>query len=444
MAQERAGLTRRAALLLPLAATGCETLDRWFGDKKVPLAGTRLDVGKPARGLTVDNPAGRAVLVPPQTANASWPQSGLGPAHVQGNPALGARLATAWTAKIGAPSGYRRRITASPVVADGRVYAMDSAAVVSAYDQRNGARLWQTATALPDDDSTNIGGGIAVDGDTLYAGTGLAALLALDAATGKLRWRQKLPAPARGAPTIAEDHIYLATLDEQVLALAKADGSRQWAHQGGEAQTSVLGLPSPAYADGLVVAGFGSGDLACLRALSGSVSWSDGLASRGGRAGLADFTAITGLPVVADGRVFAVGLGGLFVSLDLRTGRRLWEREVASVQTPWLAGDWLYVLTPDQTLGAVNRADGAVAWVQQLPQFRDEKTKDGLLHWIGPTLAGDRLIVLGSGKEMLHIAAQSGAILLRQDIEGVAIVPPVVAGGMLFAVMEDATLVALR
>ena len=436
-------LSRRAALLLPLAATGCKTLDDWFGDKKVPLAGTRIAIGGPQRGLKVDNAAGHAVALPPQTADSSWPQSGGTPAHAPGNPAFGPGLRTAWSTKIGTPGGYRRRITASPVVGGGRVYAMDADATVSACDQRSGARLWQTKTALKTDRSTNLGGGLALDGATLYASTGLGALLALDAGTGKITWRKRLDSPARAAPTVVDDRLYVPTLLEQVVAFAKGDGTRQWGYQGTNTPTSVLGLPSPAYADGLVVAGFGTGDLVCLRGATGSVSWSDGLASGINRDPLLDFSTITGLPVIADGQVYAVGMGGLFVALDLRTGRRLWERDVTSNQTPWLAGDWLFVLTTEQLLGAVNRADGSVPWVTQLPLYRNQKAKQGPIDWIGPVLAGDRLILAGSHREALTVNPLTGAIMSSTRIPGVAAVPPVVADRTLFVVNEDATLVAL-
>lgn len=442
--QDRVSLTRRSAVLLPLAAAGCQTFDKWFGDKKTPLVGTRVAIDAAQRGLTVDNPPGRAVTLPQQQVSAVWPQAGAMPGHAPGNPALGTGLQPVWTAGIGAPGGYRQRITASPIIGGGRVFTMDSAATISAFDMRNGTRLWQTKTTQPNDRSTNLGGGIALDGDTLYAATGLAELLALDAATGKIRWRQTLPMPARAAPTVVEDRLYVPTLNDQVFALAKADGSRQWSYQATETQTSVLAPPSPAYADGLVVAGFGAGDLVCLRAASGSVSWSDGLASTRGNASIADFSTITGLPVIADGRVYAIGLGGLFVSLDLRTGRRLWEREVASGQMPWLAGDWLFVLTPNQILGAVNRTDGTVAWATQLPLFRNEKTKNGPINWIGPLLAGDRLILAGSSKEALMVNPITGAILSRENLPGAATVPLVVADRTVFMVTEDAKLVALR
>ena len=444
MAEAGARLTRRGALLLPLAAGGCETLDNWFGDKKTPLNGNRVAIGAPQKGLAVDNPAGRTVSLPAQQINAAWPQAGADPTHAPGNPALGHAPVPIWSAGIGAPGGYRRRITATPVVSGGRVFAMDCNAVVSAFDAQGGARLWRTPTAQKGDRSTNLGGGIAIAGDTLYVSTGLASVVALDAGSGRVRWRQALDMPARAAPTIVADQLYLPTLDDIVLALARSDGRKQWSYQSTQTPTSVLGPPSPAFADGLVVAGFGAGDLVCLRAATGSVSWSDGLASARGRTSIADFSAITGLPVIADGSVYAIGLGGLFVSLDLRTGRRVWEREVASSQTPWLAGDWLFVLTPDQTLGAVHRADGSVAWVTQLPLFRNEKKKKGPITWIGPVLAGDRLILGGSSREIASVDPLNGKLLGRFKVAGVPTVAPVVANRTLFVVTEDAKLVALR
>ncbi len=79
--------------------------------------------------------------------------------------------------------------------ADGIVYVMDSDAVVSAFDIAGGGRVWRFDTRKEDDDSTNVGGGLAVDQGTLYAVNGLAELVALDAAKGTMRWRSSIGAP---------------------------------------------------------------------------------------------------------------------------------------------------------------------------------------------------------------------------------------------------------
>ena len=70
---------------------------------------------------------------------------------------------------------------------------------------------------------------------------------------------------------------------------------------------------------------------------------------------MADLSAIRGLPVIAEGRVYTIGLGGLLLANDARSGRRLWEREISGEDSPWAAGEWLFVISSEQQLGAINR-----------------------------------------------------------------------------------------
>ncbi len=436
-------LSRRAALLAPLALGGCGLWDDWFGSKKTPLPGKREPILVGRRGLQVDAGTPKVVL-PPEVRNAAWPQAGGNPAHFMGHLAAGERLAEAWSADIGAGGGYRRKILAQPVVADGIVYVMDSDAVVTAFDLSGGGRVWRFDTRQEDDDSTNVGGGLAVDQGTLYAVNGLAELVALDAAKGTVRWRSNFGAPTRSAPTVVEGRLFVITIDDRLLSLATDDGRQLWSHQAAGATTSILGRPAPAYADGLAVAGFGSGELATLRATSGSVAWTDTLAAKASGGGLVDFSAIRGLPVVSDGRVYAISMGGLAVSLDLPSGRRLWEREAAGEDSPWAAGDWLFIVSLDQRIAALARDDGRAAWVTDLPRWENpEKQKDPIT-WYGPLLAGDRLIVAGTNHQALAVSPYTGEILGQQDLSGAASLGPIVADGTVFVVTDDGRLLALR
>lgn len=436
-------LGRRTALLAPLALGGCGLWDDWFGTKKTPLPGKREPIVVGRRTLQVDEGAPKVEL-PAAVRNAAWPQAGGNPAHFMGHLAAGERLTEAWSANIGAGGGYRRKIMAQPVVADGIVYVMDSDAVVSAFDIAGGGRVWRFNTQDENDDSTNVGGGLAVDQGTLYAVNGLAELVALDAAKGTVRWRSRFGAPTRSAPTVVEGRLFVTTIEDRLLALATDDGRQLWSHQAANATTSILGRPAPAYADGLVVAGFGSGELATLRAESGTVVWTDTLAANVSGAGLADFAAVRGLPVVGDGKVYAISMGGLVVAVDLPTGRRLWEREAAGEDSPWAAGPWLFVISLDQRMAAVNRADGRVAWVCDLPRWENPEKQRDQITWFGPLLAGDRLVVAGTNHQALAVSPYTGEILGQQDLSGAASLGPIVADGTVFVVTDDGRLLALR
>ena len=438
-------LGRRAALTLPLATLGgCSLFDDLFFSSKTPLPGRREVVAVAHSGLVPPSGTPPRVVLPAVTTNADWPQAGDSTTHLGGNLAIGARPSLAWRAAIGEGGGYRRKITSQPVVAGGRVYAMDSDAVVSAFDVATGRRLWRLETQGRKDRSTNIGGGIAVEAGSLYASTGRAELLALDATSGKLKWRQPLGGPARSTPTIADGRIFVTTISQQLLALSATDGAHVWSFQASVAGTTMLGAPAPAYTDGLVVAGFGSGDLAAVRAATGGVAWTDSIASAAGRTSLADLSAITGMPVIDPPRVYATGLGGLLVAIDLRAGRRLWEREVASSQTPWVAGEWMFILTADQQLAALSTGDGGVAWLVELPRYANQNKQTDPVRWLGPVLAGNRLLVVGTNARALWLSPANGDTLATVKLPAAASVAPIVAGGTAYLVTDDGSLLAFR
>ncbi len=436
-------MKRRAALMLPLAAAACSSLDSLFSDNKDPLPGKREAVGAARRGLDADPTDQRPVTVPPQADLPEWPQAGGNVTHSVGHVQVSG-LAPGWRASIGDGGGYRAKITAQPVVAGGRVFTMDSDALVSAFDLTTGNRIWRTGTQDDKDRSTNVGGGLAVVNGVVYATTGRADALALDAGAGAIRWRKPLGSPARSAPTVADGRLYVTTIDNKLLALDAAAGERLWTYQASASATTLLGQAAPAVSEGLVVTGFGSGDLVAVRADGGALAWSDSLASARGRNSLVDLSAISGLPVVDRGRVFAVGVGGLLVSLDLRSGRRLWEREVGGSETPWLAGDWLFVQTIDQSLAAIGRDDGRVRWITDLPRYDNPEKRRDRLFWTGPVLAGGRLVLAGSNETALSVDPATGGILGQQALRGPAAVAPIAAAGTLFIVTDDGTLQAFR
>jgi outer membrane protein assembly factor BamB len=438
-------LTRRAALLGPLGLlSGCGLFNgSWFNTPKVPLPGKREDILFGQSTLQPDDSSSQPVSVPSAVVNPDWPQAGGNPTHVMGNLAAG-RLSEAWHASIGARGGYRSMIPCAPVVAGGRVFTMDPDAVIRACDLRSGDRIWETETRGKKDRGTNVGGGISVDGNTLYAATGLAELLAIDTATGAIHWRKAIDVPARSAPTIADGKLFFPNAADQLIALSQKDGSPIWNHQAQSAQTDVLGQPAPAFQDGIVIAGFGSGDIVALSSDSGSVIWGDSLASAGSSSNLADISAIRGLPVISNGRVFAIGLGGLMLSLDLPSGRRLWQHNVAGGDTPWVAGDWLFILTLQQQLAAISLDNGQVRWIVDLPRWKNEKKQTGDVYWRGPVMVDGTLITVGTTHEIQVRSAADGRLINHARLPDEATITPVVADRTLLVLTNDGSVTAFR
>ena len=153
---------------------------------------------------------------------------------------------------------------------------------------------------------------------------------------------------------------------------------------------------------------------------------------------------INGQPVIDRGWVFAIGHAGQMSAIDLVSGNRLWDQSVGGVQTPWVAGEFLYVLTSDTEIVCLSRRDGRIRWVTPLPRFEDAADREGVIEWLGPVLASDRLIVTSSSGEALAISPYTGRIMGRIRLPGGAVAAPVLAKGTLYILTDDADLLALR
>jgi outer membrane protein assembly factor BamB len=432
-------LGRRAALLMPLALGGCGMFDWLMDDAKPPIHGNREPILSPTRGLQVD--AATGVDLPPVTVNAEWAQPDNGPAHVAGNFAGG--LTRAWSRDIGKGGEFRARFTAQPLIAGGHVFTMDTDGRIRAWDLSNGAAIWDTPTKPKKNRSGNIGGGIAFADGRIYAATGRAEALALDAATGRILWRKPIDAPARSAPTVVGNMLYFCTLDQKLVGMT-TQGVQVWSYTATRADTGVLAEASPAYADGLIVAGFESGDLACLHADTGNLAWTDNLGTLKGSASLLEFSTVRGAPVLDNGIVYAIGLGGLMAALDLRSGRRVWERDIAGGNTPWLAGGTLFIVSADQQAAAVSKEDGTVHWVTDLPRFENPKRTKGLISWTGTALIGGKLVTVSTSAHMAILDPTDGKLVSNTELDEPGALQPVVAQGTMLVLSDDATLTAYK
>jgi outer membrane protein assembly factor BamB len=433
-------LSRRAALILPVALGGCSWFDWLTDDAKPPIHGHREPVLQPSRGLVVD--AVTDVTLPPVTVNANWAQQDGGPTHVGGNLAGG--LTKAWSRNIGVGGDYRTRITSQPLIVGNQIYTYDANATVAAWNLDGAQNVWRTQTRPKKNRAGNLGGGIAADGGRIYAATGRAEILALNAADGTIIWRKPIPAPARSAPTIAGNAMFLCTIDQQLLAFSTENGTQLWTYQATRTDAGVLAVASPAVSNGLVVAGFESGDLAAVSADSGTLVWSDNLGTLKGTASLIEFATIRGATVIQNGLVYAIGLGGLMAALDLRSGRRVWERDVSGTNTPWLAGDTLFIISTQQKVAALSTVDGTVHWVTSLPQFENPKRTKGLISWTGPALIGGKLIAVSTNEHLAVIDPLDGRIVSDLDLSSSVSVSPVAANGTLLILTDDAKLTAFK
>ena len=427
---------------------GCGSLGLG-GDKKkniTPTVGERIPVLARETVLEVDPAlAGIAVTLPPAQPNAEWAQSGGNAAKSMGHVGLGSATAMAWRQSIGEGSSNQGQLASSPVFGDGKIFTIDTRAVVRALSPENGGTVWQRQVRGPNaPEGALFGGGVAYDNGRIYATNGAGDASAIDAKTGAVLWTVRPGAPLRGAPTVANDNVYVVTQDNQLFALNPADGATRWTGAGAVEIAGLLGASSPAAAQGTVVAGFSSGELNAYRYENGQNIWQDALARTSMSTSVTSLSDIDADPVIDAGRVYAVGQGGRMVAIELITGQRVWEINVAGIATPWVAGDWIFVVTDQAQLLALSRANGRIRWMTQLQLYRDAKDKKGRIDWVGPILAGDRLILANSVGQIVNISPLYGAVQATVETKMPVSLSPIVANNTLYVLHDGGQLTAWR
>ena len=385
------------------------------------------------------------VQLPRPYTNKDWPQAGGNQQHSMQHLTLGSNPKKIWSVDIGDDSNNRRSITSMPVVLDGVIYAMDSMSKVSAYNADTGNKLWQkTFKETGETSNISYGGGVTAGPDALYITNGYGHVAALSKSTGEEIWITKLAVPMRGAPTYADGRVFALTHDNQIYALDAKDGNIIWSEVGISEHAGLVGAASPAVIGNTVIAAYSSGELYAMRVENGRVLWSDTLNTQGRLTAMATLRDIDGHPVVFDGKVYAISHSGRMVSIDLRSGVRIWEQNIGSQHTPWVAGEYIYVVTAEGQVVCVTRRTGLVRWVRQLERFKDPDRRKEAVLWHGPTLAGDRLIITSSHGFAVAISPYDGSFISGMELPDDMEMSPIVVNDTLYFLTRDAELIAMR
>ena len=430
-----------AAIVFSLAAcsglpSGLSDIRNPFKKEKEKLPGERIAIiTDPSLAAIQPKGAARPIQLPSPQTNAAWTEPGGTASNNLGHLALPDQVQKVWSADAGTGSSSSGRLSAVPLVAEGKVFTLDAGGTVSAFSSANGAKLW-SATVKPEHEKSRegFGGGLALDGGRLYVTTGYGTVVGIDPGNGAIVWTKPVGRPIRSSPTAAGGKIYFVSTDNMLYALSAADGQQLWTARGLPQPATLLSNVSPAVSSGIVVAPFPAGDIAAYEVGSGKAAWSDSL-TRSSETTASGILGDPARPVIDHGVVYAVSHGGKMIAASETTGERLWSRNLASTQMPWVAGDTIYTVDLGGKLIALARADGEVRWATDLPNST---------RWSGPVLAGGKLWVVSGEGVLIGADARTGQIVTNLDLGEPVFISPVVAGGRMYILADNATLIALN
>jgi outer membrane protein assembly factor BamB len=437
-----ARLTLVSALALAVAACGSGKPKQLYDDQ----GRARISILTSTQTLDADAAlASVPVVLPRPYRNKNWALPGGNASHSIQHLEIADTLKLAWRTNIGRGNDKYERVISSPVSAEGRVFAVDTNGDISAVSLATGRKVWKTEFRNPDERSdVGFGGGVAYAGGIIYATSGYGFLAAFDAKTGTENWRYDAGVPFRGAPTVSDGRVYAVTHDNQMIALDINDGSLVWDQVGIAESAGMLGAATPALYNGTLVTALSSGELIAMLGGNGRILWQDTLSSSRRLTPLATLADIDGDPVVDRGKVYALSHAGSMVAIDMRSGERSWEADIAGVNMPWIAGNFAFLTTIDGQIVCVALADGRVRWVTQLQRFLDQEKRRDLIKWNGPILAGDRLLVTSTHGYAISVSPYSGEVLSGIELPDGSSTQPIVVDGTFVLLTDNGELVAYR
>ena len=155
-------------------------------------------------------------------------------------------------------------------------------------------------------------------------------------------------------------------------------------------------------------------------------------------------------PAIAGGRVFTLGISGIFSAHDLATGKLLWRKNApptsplyGTATSPLVDGTTVIAFLGGQNAGALTAMDaatGAVKW-----EWKGDGP--GYSSPVIATLAGTRQIIVQSQAKLVGVNAADGRLLwettIKTPFDQNSVTPVVVNGLVISAGLENPTM-ALR
>lgn len=406
----------------------------------------RITINPFQENLTPDATlAATPITLPAAVANADWAQSGDNSAKLPGNIEAGAEFREAWRVNVGEGSGEIKRLVAAPVIKDGRIYTIDSAQKVAAFDTASGRRIWdvQLKAANPHWDEFSVGGGLAIAGDKLVVASGFGFATALKLSDGSEIWRRPVESPLSSSPTIQGNRAFLTSTNNDFYAIDTDSGEIIWNDQALAESARILSSPSPAATQDILAVGYSSGELIAYLPANGRRLWTDTLTTTGRYTPLSAINDIAGKPTIQDGVVYAASHSGVLTAIDARSGARIWSRTFGSRQGPVIGGDYLFVVGTGGVVACFNKIDGKLAWKRELAEFKDGNRENRIV-WTGPLIASGRLVIASSEGDVLALSAQTGETVSELKLGQSIFIEPIAAAGKIFILTDQANLVAIK
>jgi outer membrane protein assembly factor BamB len=234
-------------------------------------------------------------------------------------------------------------------------------------------------------------------------------VFALDAETGKPRWRSRISSEALATPRVGGGVVVARSADSRVYAFGEDDGKRRWVYQRASTSLMVRAPAGVTLHEGSAYAGFPGGKLVALALASGGPRWEATVALPKGTTELERVTDVVGDPAVVGREVCAAAYQGRVACFDAGNGNQLWARELSTVTGAAVDARYIFVSDERGAVHALDRSSGRSVWKQERLAHRQ----------LTLPLPLGAAIALGDLEGYVHLLArETGAFEARAGTDG--------------------------
>ncbi len=316
-----------------------------------------------------------------------------------------------------------------PLITDNKIIVTDRHGKVAAYELETGKRLWTTELEMP------VSGGVGGDENHLVV-TGTNGHVVLMDTSGDIQWTVDASSEVLTPPQIAADLVVIRSVDGRISALRLKDGSEQWTFKRDVPALSLRGNSIPIITQGYIFAGLDSGRLVTLDLLTGKTVFDIAIATPSGRSELERLVDIDGHSLIEGETLYMASYQGKVISLDVRRGQLNWSRPFSTYSGVELDASTLYSADERDHIWALDASNGATLWKQDKLQAR---------HITRPVAMGNTVLVADFEGYLHWLSPFDGRFLARVQADDVGMmVAPQVHNNIAYVMSRDGELAAYR
>ncbi len=333
-----------------------------------------------------------------------------------------------WSVSVGTGEGDLG-VRQKPAIENDLVFAADSANRLIAVEKATGKVKW---SAKPNLEAKKGGwkfwqkstqpfaltGGPAANSGLVVIGGRNGEVFAYNAIDGSLLWKTMVTSSVMTAPLITFDTVVVRANDGKVIGLDLSNGTKKWQFDRGLPSLSVRGNSAPVLGPGLIFIGYEDGTVIALRQQDGQRVWEQLVAKANGRNELERMADIDGELQVGDRELFVNSFHNATMSISLANGQPIWTRDIGGYAGIALLSDRVVISDNGGNVWALDRNGGADIWKQVSLSKR----------WLTTPVVQGAYIVVADREGYVHwLDAQTGDLKGRVKTSGPVVGSPVVS-----------------